>query len=151
MSAGDDDHDDDAQLKQLRAVWISMRDEAPPDRGLAALMAAAREKASELEEAAKPSWWQRVVASLRRPPVLALATVTVLLGGALLVTQRGSQMKADQTASIEDDNNLTPTADRLESKGGSVEPMAGERNLGSGTAASGSAAAVAEVADPASA
>lgn len=94
----DDNHDDDAQLQQLRAVWVSMRDEEPPDRGLASLMAAARTKAAELEEAASPSWWQRIAATLRRPPVLALATVTLLLGGALIVTQRRSQMKVEETA-----------------------------------------------------
>lgn len=101
MTAGDD-NDDDAQLRQLRAVWVSMRDEDPPDRGLAALMAAAREKAAELEQAARPSWWQRVLATLRRPPVLALATVTLLFGGAVLVAQRASSMKADSVAETED-------------------------------------------------
>lgn len=94
----DDNHDDDAQLRQLRAVWVSMRDEEPPERGLASLMAAARTKAAELEHAASPSWWQRIAATLRRPPVLALATVTLLLGGALIVTQRSSQMKVNETA-----------------------------------------------------
>ncbi len=91
----DDNQDDDAQLQQLRAVWVTMRDEEPSDRGLAALMSAARSKASELEKAAAPSWWQRVAATLRRPQVLALATVTLLLGGALVVTQRSSEMKVD--------------------------------------------------------
>jgi len=94
----DDNHDDDAQLQQLRAVWVSMRDEEPPERGLASLMAAARTKAAELEQASSPSWWQRIAATLRRPPVLALATVTLLLGGALIVTQRSSQMKVEETA-----------------------------------------------------
>ena len=93
----DDNHDDDVQLQQLRAVWVSMRDEDPPERGLASLMAAARTKAAELEQAASPSWWQRIAATLRRPPVLALATVALLLGGALIVTQRSSQLKVEQT------------------------------------------------------
>lgn len=100
MTAGDDDHDDDAQLRQLRQVWVSMRDEEPSDRGLASLMAAAREKASELEAEAQPSWWQRTLATLRRPPVMALATVTVLLGGALFVTQRSAKMKVEATAPV---------------------------------------------------
>ncbi len=96
----DDNHDDDAQLQQLRAVWVSMREEDPPDRGLAALMAAARTKAAELEQAASPSWWQRIAATLRRPPVLALATVTLLLGGALIVTQRKDKMAVEETADV---------------------------------------------------
>lgn len=103
MSAGDDDLDDDLQLKQLRSVWVSMRDEEPSDRGMAALMAAARTKAAELEQAAQPSWWQRIAASLRRPPVLALATVTVLLGGALIVTQRKDSMKSTAVVETNDE------------------------------------------------
>ncbi len=74
--------DDDAKLKSMRAVWLQMRDEDPPDSGLAELLAAARTKAETLSQ---PSWWQRVVALLRRPPVFALATVMILLGGALLI------------------------------------------------------------------
>jgi len=105
MSAENDDHDDDAALKQLRSVWVSMRDEEPSDRGMAALMAAARTKAAELEQAAQPSWWQRLAASLRRPPVLALATVTVLLGGALVLTQRKDAMKT--SATVETDTAST--------------------------------------------
>lgn len=135
MSAGDDDHDDDAQLKQLRAVWVSMRDEDPPDRGLAALMSAAREKAAELEQAAKPSWWQSVLATLRRPQVLALATVTILLGGALFVTQSRSRMKVEETVS---------TNDVSQPKGGSYgEASSGDsRNPGASAPSAGSAAAV---------
>jgi len=138
-SAGDDDRDDDAQLRQLRAVWVSMRDEEPSDRGLAALMAAAREKASELEHAAQPSWWQRVLASLRRPPVLALATVTVLLGGALIITQRRADMKADATATSETsaDSNVVERSDRERAE--SV-PGAQRAGAGSTAAAAGSAA-----------
>jgi hypothetical protein len=118
----DDNHDDDAQLQQLRAVWVSMRDEDPPDRGLASLMAAARTKAAELEQAASPSWWQRIAATLRRPPVLALATVTLLLGGALIVTQRSSQMKVDATAV--DERSTAETSD-TQLKGDYAAPAAG--------------------------
>ena len=98
----DDDGGDDAQLKQLRAVWVSMREseDDPPDRGLAALMSAAREKAAEMA-APEESWWQRVLAVFRRPPVLALASVTVLLGGALVITQRRDSMKAESTISVD--------------------------------------------------
>jgi hypothetical protein len=112
MSHGDDD-DDDAQLRSLRAVWLAMPDEDPPERGLDALLAAARTKAVELAAASselpaagpgeplaakpietevEPSWWRRLVASLRRPPMLALATVVVLVAGAALVGHR--DMKA---------------------------------------------------------
>ncbi|HEX5062646.1 MAG TPA: hypothetical protein VFV99_24910 [Kofleriaceae bacterium] len=90
------DGDDDAQLKSLRAVWLSMPDEDPPERGLAELMAAARVKA---EQMAKPSLWQRLAALLRRPPVLALATVLVLIGGAVFIGQRHSKMEVAPEAS----------------------------------------------------
>jgi len=142
-SAGDDDRDDDAQLRQLRAVWVSMRDEEPSDRGLASLMAAAREKASELEHAGQSSWWQRVLASLRRPPVLALATVTVLLGGALILTQRRADMKADATATSESsaDKNVVERSDRERDE--SV-PDARRAGAGSPAAAAGSGAPTAD-------
>ena len=78
----DPDPDDDPQLRSLRAVWLSLPEEEPPERGLAELMAAARAKA---EIMARPAWWRRVLDVLRRPPVLALATVIVLIGGAVLV------------------------------------------------------------------
>ncbi len=102
MSAHDDDDADggeDLQLKQLRSVWVSMRDEDPPQRGLDALMAAARDKAGEMAAPEQnESWWQRVLAVLRRPPVLALASVTVLLGGALMISQRKDRVEATATA-----------------------------------------------------
>jgi len=91
----DDDPEADPQLKQLRAVWVSMREEEPSDRGLAALMAAARDKASTLKPAER--WWQRVLAVLRRPPVFALATVTVLLGGALVIARHGDTLTPPST------------------------------------------------------
>jgi hypothetical protein len=97
--AGDDhgdDRDDDPQLKSLRAVWLEMRDsdEEPPQSGLAALMAAARVQADVM---AKPPWWKRVAAVLRRPPVLALASVAVLIGGAVLITRNDAIEKATPT------------------------------------------------------
>jgi hypothetical protein len=90
----DDDADDaragepgnDPQLRAMRAVWLAMRDEDPPDRGLADLLAAARHKAEAMQP--QPGAWQRLLAALRRPPVLALATVTVLIAGALLIGRR---------------------------------------------------------------
>jgi hypothetical protein len=79
--------DDDPQLRALRAVWLAMPDEDPPSRGLDALMAAARVKAEQMTEP-EPSWWRRVLDVLRKPPVLALASVMVLIGGAVLISQR---------------------------------------------------------------
>lgn len=93
--SGGDDDEDDAQLKSLRAVWLALPDEDPPERGLAELMAAARVKA---EQMTKPSVWQRISALLRRPPMLALATVLVLIGGAVFIGQRHSKMEATPPA-----------------------------------------------------
>jgi hypothetical protein len=70
----------------MRAVWLAMRDEDPPDRGLADLLAAARHQAAAMQP--RPSAWQRLIAALRRPPVLAFAAVTVLLAGAVLIGRR---------------------------------------------------------------
>lgn len=94
------DHDDaepDERLRALRSVWLSMPDEEPPQRGLAELMAAARTKA---EDMSKPSVgaWQKLVALLRRPPVLALASIMVLLGGAVFVMQRRDKLEYVPTA-----------------------------------------------------
>ena len=62
--------------------WLSLPDEEPPERGLAELLAAARVKA---EVMASPPWWKRVLAVLRRPPVLALASVMILIGGVIVI------------------------------------------------------------------
>jgi len=70
----------------MRAVWLEMRDEEPAAGGLADLLAAARVKAEAMQP--RPSWWQRLLASLRRPPVLGLATAMVLLAGAALFGRR---------------------------------------------------------------
>lgn len=93
----DDDLESDDKLQGMRAVWLSMRDEEPSDKGLAALMAAAREKADELKEP-KQGFWQKVLATLRRPPVLALASVTILLGGALFIAKRQDTVAVDERA-----------------------------------------------------
>ena len=53
-------------------------------------MAAARVKADQM---ATPSLWQRISALLRRPPVLAFATVLVLIGGGVLIGRRGDKMQ----------------------------------------------------------
>ncbi|HUS27625.1 MAG TPA: hypothetical protein VMZ53_03930 [Kofleriaceae bacterium] len=113
MSHGDDDDGgDDAQLRSLRAVWLAMPDEDPPERGLDALMAAAHTKAKQMADAssempaqaaAEPaimtSWWERFVALFRRPPMLALATVIVLVAGAVVINNRGMNATAPSTNS----------------------------------------------------
>lgn len=62
--------------------WLSLPDEEPPERGFAELMAAARVKA---EVMANPPWWKRLLAVARRPAVLALATVVVVVCGVIVV------------------------------------------------------------------
>jgi hypothetical protein len=79
------DDDDDPQLRSLRAAWRSLPDEDPPERGLAELMAAAREQAKAMADVGTP-WWKRALVAMMRPPMLALATVVVLLGGVFVVT-----------------------------------------------------------------
>ena len=102
---GRDDGRDDEQLKSLRQVWLSMRDEDPPERGLDALMAAARSHAQIL---AKPTLWQRFISAMRRPPILALATVMVLLGGVLILTRNGDELEKAPSAPPPQTETLTP-------------------------------------------
>lgn len=112
----DDDLEGDDQLESMRAVWLSMRDEEPSDKGLAALMAAAREQADASKEP-KQTFWQKLLATLRRPPVLALASVAILLGGALVIANRSDTLAVDESAPAPGKNAppapATPTADRL--------------------------------------
>jgi hypothetical protein len=98
---GSDDEHDDPQLRSLRAVWLAMPDEDPPDRGLSELMAAARQQAAVMTEVGKPSWWRRALVQLMRPPVLALATVMILLGGAVLVTSSKKGDVSSEPAPVE--------------------------------------------------
>lgn len=87
--AGDHDHELDAMMSSMRGVWREMRDEEPPARGLDALLAAARTKAVEMApEPEREPWWRRVMAMLVRPPVLAAATVVVLVGTTALLSRR---------------------------------------------------------------
>lgn len=109
-----DDNAEDDGLESLRAMWLSLPDEDPPDRGFAELMAAARVKADEMAPR-KPSasLWQRFVETFRRPPVLALATVTVLVGGAALLAQRGDRMEAQAPAATQpaaEEHDLAPAS-----------------------------------------
>jgi hypothetical protein len=112
MSHDDDDIDDQA-LRALRPVWLAMPDEEPPSRGLDALMAAARVKADEMKAAGvghvaiherasassgatsadQPSWWARLLAMFQRPQVLALATIMILIGGAVFISQRRDKLQ----------------------------------------------------------
>jgi hypothetical protein len=88
--------DTNAQLRAMRAVWLEMREEDPPDGGLVDLLAAARANAGTMR--ARPTLWQRVLAGLRRPPALAFATVVVIVGGAVLFIGRGKGMRAEHAA-----------------------------------------------------
>ena len=99
-----DEDQDDPQLKSLRAVWLSMRDndEDPPDSGVSALMAAARSQASMMA-AAKAPWWKRMFDQLRRPPVLALASlVLVVCVGVLLANHHDALEKAPTSAPMQE-------------------------------------------------
>ena len=88
VTEDDADADTTGQLRAMRSVWLSMRDEDPPDGGLVDLLSAARAKAETLR--VRPTLRQRVAAWIRRPPALAFATVVVLVGGAVLVMGRSS-------------------------------------------------------------
>jgi hypothetical protein len=96
----DDDDIDDASLKSMRAVWLSMRDsdQEPPVAGMSGLLAAAREKAEQMRPS--PAWWQRLFTQLRRPPALAFASVMLLVGGAVLVTRSADQRVPSETAYV---------------------------------------------------
>lgn len=94
---GDEPREDDPVTRSMRSVWLSMREEDPPQGGLASLMAAARAKADVMAPA-KESWWQRLFATLRRPPVLALATVVLLVGGAVIIGKRQNDMTVERMA-----------------------------------------------------
>ena len=98
----DDDHDlggDDDALRGMRSVWLSMRDEEPSGRGMAELMAAARAQAASKQP--EPAWkraWAAITDVLRRPPVLALATIVVVAGTAALVTSHGGLTTSEPRA-----------------------------------------------------
>lgn len=99
-----DEDPDDPQLKALRAVWLAMRDsdEDPPDSGVSALMAAARSQASMMAAARAP-WWKRLFDQLRRPPVLALASLLVVIGvGVLLASHHDALEKAPTRAPVQE-------------------------------------------------
>ncbi|MGE0396041.1 MAG: hypothetical protein AB7T06_04870 [Kofleriaceae bacterium] len=92
-SNDDDDLGLDESLSSMRSMWRDMRDEEPSDKGMAALLAAAREKAEEMKP--KRSWLAVLLDQLRRPPVLAMATVVVLIGGAVVISQRKDEIRTE--------------------------------------------------------
>lgn len=103
VTEDDADADTTAQLRAMRSVWLSMRDEDPPDGGLVDLLSAARAKADTMR--AQPTLRQRLAAWVRRPPALAFATVVVLVGGAVLVlgrsrVHRGADLAAGSSGAI---------------------------------------------------
>jgi hypothetical protein len=120
---------DDPKLRAMRAVWLTMRDENPPERGLAALMATARAKAEAMDPQRAP--WQRLLATLRRPQVFALATVLVLLGGAVVVGRRVVGEPPGARA-VDVAGPASAVAERPASAG---EPGAGARATTAGAAA----------------
>ncbi len=97
--AGDDQDEPEVsedQLRPLRAIWLEMPDEEAPVRGLDALMAAASAKAAVM--APPPvGMWQRFLDLFKQPPVLALATIVVLVGGAALVNRHEDKLDAVST------------------------------------------------------
>lgn len=105
---GDDERDerddeetrgsDDPVMASMRSVWLSMRDEEPSSAGLSGLLAAARAQAESMQERRLP-WWRRAWLAARRPPVLAFASVAVLLGGALWITGRREDFDATPVVS----------------------------------------------------
>lgn len=123
-SANRDDDDElglDESLSSMRSMFREMRDEEPSDRGMAALMAAAREQAEVMKP--KRSWWAVLLEQLRRPPVLAMATVVVLIGGAVVISQRHDRGEM-QTESEMAESTPTETLDKAAS---APMPAAGEK------------------------
>jgi hypothetical protein len=114
---GDDATADDPVMRSMRSVWLTMRDEDPPQRGMAELLAAARVQAEAMQP--KASWWRRTLAVMWRPPVLALATAVVLVGGALVVNNRNKDLEVATTQE-------TPRLDSLE-----TPPAPSERDTAS--------------------
>jgi hypothetical protein len=132
------DDDDDPQLRSMRAAWRSMPDEDPPQRGLAELMAAARQQAEVMAEARAPSrataerptWWKRLAATLLRPPMLALASVLLLLGGLFVVTSSNKGVSPEPTP-VEQSVPATTTAPATRDHGEASSGGAAPANAGS--------------------
>ena len=89
-SSGERDDDGD-EVRAMRSVWLTMRDEEPPTVGVTALLEAARAEAARMKPRA--SWWRRSLDVMVRPPMLAAATMVVLIGGGLLINHRSSDVE----------------------------------------------------------
>lgn len=136
-SMSEDDDPEIERLRHLRAAFRAMPDEDPPERGLADLMAAARAQAEEMtpvpqrmgpgDRVLAVPWWKRLAAMLRRPPVLALASVMVLLGGALLIGRRGDEDVARPTVSATESKPAAATGGAAPAGSGSAA-IKGEAN-----------------------
>jgi hypothetical protein len=105
----DDSEAEDPILRSMRSVWVSMRDEEPSARGLTDLLAAARTKAEQLQPRARDPWWRRSFAVLLRPPVLALATAVVLVGGAVMINRRAPDLDVPVRAPTAESQPLPPS------------------------------------------
>ncbi len=82
----------------LGKLFRELPDEDPPDTGMPALMAAATAKAREMRAPPKLSLFARFIETFKRPPVLAFATIVVLIGGAVIVKRHGDEIAVDQRA-----------------------------------------------------
>ncbi|HEY4181053.1 MAG TPA: hypothetical protein VGM90_29620 [Kofleriaceae bacterium] len=117
----EDHDDDDLALGDLRSVFKSMRDsdEEPPQTGMAALMAAARAKADEMKP--QPSLWERFLAAVRRPPVLAFATVVVLVGGGTVLMRHRADMKETANVALPSSGSTAPALDNTPADNARIE------------------------------
>ncbi|MFN0250848.1 MAG: hypothetical protein ACKV2T_28495 [Kofleriaceae bacterium] len=104
----EDDLGLDESMTSMRSMWREMRDEEPSDKGMAALLAAAHAKAEEMKP--RRSWFAVLLDQLRRPPVLAMATVVVLIGGAVVISGR-EDMKATTDEVVASEPSPDPMAD----------------------------------------
>lgn len=112
MTDSGDDDDLDNMMGSMRGMFRDMADEEPPARGLDALMAAARTKAAEMApEPVKESWWRRTLAMLTRPPVLAAATVVVLVGSTMVLSRRSDMDVAATHRAVEAERPRKQPAD----------------------------------------
>ncbi len=123
MTEPGDEEDLDSMMGSMRGMFREMPDDEPPVRGLDALMAAARTKAAEMTPAPeRESWWRRTLAMLTRPPMLAAATVLVLVGSTVVLTRRGGMdsVATERTVARERDeqptNQATAVGGKLEAR-----------------------------------
>ncbi len=75
MTSGGDG-DDDAQLRAMRSVWLSLPDEEPPQGGMTELLAAARAKAADMQDRPRRRWW---IAGIVLAVIAATCAIAALL------------------------------------------------------------------------